>query len=319
MVMRLYFICFLAVVFLVAPSCFGFHEVEDFGENPGNLRMFMHIPDDLEGISPVVIALHGCSQDAWELAEQSGWNKLADRYNFIVLYPEQKRSNNVSNCFNWFNKKDQSGDRGELASIRNMIQNVGMNFEIDYDGIYIYGLSAGGAMANSLMANDPAFFEAGAIFAAGPHGSATNAFQSMKVMMNPDDRSPEEWGRFVEKNEAGKAPRVIVVHGTKDNVVHLENAGELVDQWSDVHGVDTQVDDVSRNFEGNSTVHRYAYHNKEGREVIVYYELQGVRHKLAVNPGNGVNEGGQTGMFAVDIDFFSTYYVAKDFGLIFSE
>lgn len=294
---------------------YGMEEVESFGNNPGNLRMHIHVPDNLDGIIPLVVALHGCSQNANELAEQSGWNKLADRYHFIVLYPEQKRSNNVSNCFNWFNSKDHGGDRGEYASIRSMIDELVLRYEIDVNRIFTYGLSAGAAMANSLMANEPSYFNAGAIFAGGPHGSAVNAFQGMKVMMNPEDRSPEEWGGFVKREEEGRVPRVIIVHGTKDNVVHIQNANELIDQWSYLHEIDNRSDEILQAFLGNPAVHRYA-HLKDGREVVVFYKLQGVGHRLAVNPGNGDMEGGETGLFAVDIDFFSTYFVARDFGLI---
>jgi len=291
-------------------------EVSNFGENPGNLRMHIHIPKNLEGISPVVVALHGCSQDANELAEQSGWNVLADRYNFIVVYPEQRRVNNVSNCFNWFQLKDIEGENGELASIRNMIAYVAMNNQIDFESIYTYGLSAGAAMANSLLANDPSYFAAGAIFAGGPHKSATNALQGMRVMMNPKNLSPEEWGSFINVEDHENFPRVILVHGTKDNVVDIQNSEELIDQWSSVHGIDTNPDSINDAFAGNEFISRYTFHTEDNWEAIIYYQLHGVGHKLVVNPGEGDKEGGQTGMYAMDLDFFSTYYVAVDFGLI---
>ena len=310
-----------AVILLLGLVSFAFslramEEVSDFGDNSGNLRMHIHIPKNLEGISPVVVALHGCSQDANQLAEQSGWNELADRHNFIVVYPEQRRVNNVSNCFNWFNLRDIEGENGELASIRNMIAYVAMYNQVDFGSIYTYGLSAGAAMANSLLANDPSFFAAGAIFAGGPHKSAINAMQGMRVMMNPKDLSPEEWGSLINAENADSFPRIIIVHGTKDNVVDIQNAEELIDQWSFMHGIDTTPDSIDDVFAGNEYISRYVFHTEETNEAIIYYQLHGVGHKLLVNPGNGDKEGGQTGMFAVDLDFFSTYYVAIDFGLI---
>lgn len=35
-----------------------------------------------------------------------------------------------------------------------------------------------------------------------------------------------------------------------------------------------------------------------------------------VYPGDGAEQGGKTGMFSVDKGFFSTYWIAKDMGLI---
>lgn len=292
-------------------------EVEDFGTNPGNLRMFVHVPKGLHGLSPVLVALHGCSQTADELAELSGWNALADKFGFIVVYPEQKRMNNVSNCFNWFSLKDIEGEGGELASIQSMLSYVAGNFEVDPAKIYTYGLSAGAAMANSLLANDPAFFAGGAIIAGGPHKSATNAMQAMGVMSSPNDLTPEEWGSFVNIKKAnGHFPKVILVHGTADNVVDIKNTLELIDQWSFVNGMDAVPDLEIKDFAKNSRVNRKAFLNAENDEAVIFYELKDVKHKLAVNPGNEETEGGGTGFYADDIDFFSTYYVALDFGLI---
>ena len=35
-----------------------------------------------------------------------------------------------------------------------------------------------------------------------------------------------------------------------------------------------------------------------------------------INPGDAITQGGETGTFAVDKDFHSTYWIAVDFGLI---
>jgi hypothetical protein len=49
--------------------------------------------------------------------------------------------------------------------------------------------------------------------------------------------------------------------------------------------------------------------------VIVFYKIKHLGHKLMVDPGEGETQGGQTGLFAVDKDFFSTYWIMLDFGL----
>ena len=82
-------------------------EVDNFGSNPGNLKMFVFNTSQNDSSKlPLVVVLHGCGQNAEDAAELTGWNKLADLNHFVVLYPKQKLLNNSSLCFNWFYKKD---------------------------------------------------------------------------------------------------------------------------------------------------------------------------------------------------------------------
>lgn len=296
---------------------FAMKEVEDFGDNPGKLRMFIHIPKNVPENAPLVVALHGCSQTAEELAELTGWNELADKYGFVVLYPEQRSVNNMSSCFNWFMMKDIEGDRGESESIRSMMDKAALMTSINSELIFTYGVSAGAAMANSLMITHPESFAGGAILAGGAHRSAENTMQAMQVMMYPKDRTVSEWGKKIPKNVSfDHLPKVIVIQGSKDNVVDPSNAQEIIDQWCFAYDLTPDSRRVDTSFNVNSEVERSYLKDKRGYESIVYFSMEGLGHKIAVDPGEQVNQGGQTGMFAEDIDFFSTYYIALEFGLI---
>src|ERR1700728_1920064 len=61
-----------------------------FGSNPGNLRMFVHVPERLPRLAPLVVALHGCGQTAADYDRGTGWSALADRLGFAVVFPEQQ-------------------------------------------------------------------------------------------------------------------------------------------------------------------------------------------------------------------------------------
>jgi poly(3-hydroxybutyrate) depolymerase len=67
-------------------------EDEQFGGNPGNLRMFSFVPKR-PGKLPLVVVLHGGLQTAEEYASGSGWLSLAEELGFAVLCPEQRRFN----------------------------------------------------------------------------------------------------------------------------------------------------------------------------------------------------------------------------------
>lgn len=295
-------------------------EIKDFGANPGNLQMYVHVPKAISKSNkdiPLLIALHGCSQNAKRMSEQSGWNELADRYGFIVLYPQQKYSNNISNCFNWFNSKDTQFNQGKSASIKSMLDFVKTHYPIYSEGVFVYGLSAGAAMAVTLLVNYPCDYKAGAIIAGGPYGLAKNAFNSIKVMSNPPNLSPEEWGVKIENQElVDCVPHLVVVHGKEDNTVSFRNSIELIDQWTYLHQIDTIPDEFVRPYEGNKLISRYSYQDSNALELISFYEVSEIGHALPIDPGEEDKQGGKKGLFAVDIDFFSTYYVAQDFRLI---
>ena len=293
-------------------------EVKDFSSNPGNLRMFHHIPGTLPDTlsqTPLVIALHGCSQNAKTIAIQSGWNKLADKYHFIVLYPQQKRINNLSKCFNWFRSKDIDSKNGETASIKSMIDHLRREFEIDTTQVFAYGLSAGAAMSVSLLANFPCTFSSGAIFAGGPYKMAVNPLAAMKVLVKPSNKTPKEWGNLLPPQALRNCtPKLVVVHGREDIVVNINNSHELIDQWSFLHHTDNLPDTIITAFASNPLIERSSYHDPSGEEVIVFYKISESGHTLPVDPGDGEAQGGKTGMFAADKGFFSTYSMSPNSG-----
>ena len=157
-------------------------EVTNFGSNPGNLRMFKYIPDQLPLSAPLVVVLHGCTQNARTFANQSGWIQLADKMHFALALPEQKQANNQNNCFNWFDAGDTTRDQGEALSIKQMVDKMKSDHEVDGKRIYVTGLSAGGAMTSVMLATYPDVFAGGGIVAGLPYGCAKNLTDALQCM-----------------------------------------------------------------------------------------------------------------------------------------
>lgn len=287
----------------------------NFGTNPGNLKAFIHVPITTTNTpKPLVVVLHGCTQNAESIAKQSGWNKLADEYGFYVLYPQQKFLNNPQGCFDWFLQNDITKNGGEVYSIKQMIDELQKTYVIDTTKIFAHGLSAGAIMSVALLANYPQLFNAGAILAGGPFVPSSNPLNSLKTMLTPNDYSAKELKEYVTVQNPSYTksyPRLVVLHGKKDIVVNIKNSQIFIKQWTAVHSIDSIPTATYTTFNNHPDITKYSYGN-----AVCFYEVNNLGHTLMVDPGNGVTQGGAIGTFAADKDFFSTYWIAIDFGLI---
>jgi len=164
-------------------------DLEGARSNPGNLRARFYVPGGLKRGAPLVVVLHGCTQNAAVYDHGSGWSTLADHHGFALLFPEQRRDNNPMLCFNWFSGGDTRRGIGEAASIAAMIEAMKRSHDVDPDRIFVTGLSAGGAMASVMLATYPDVFAAGAILAGVAYGcadSVQDAFDCMAGREAPD-------------------------------------------------------------------------------------------------------------------------------------
>src|SRR5215217_1918688 len=159
----------------------GLTQVTGFGSNPGNLAMYRHVPTGVPANAPLVVVLHGCTQNATGM-EASGWTAAANVYKFYVVYPQQSSGNNATSCFNWFEPGDIARGSGEALSIKQMVDAMKAAYSIDASRVYVVGFSAGGYMAPALLATYPDVFSAGAINAGGPYKCATTMNAAFSCM-----------------------------------------------------------------------------------------------------------------------------------------
>src|SRR5690606_1631595 len=183
---------------------------------------------------------HGCTQTAADYHAHAGWRDLADRAKFAVIYPEQRTTNNLNRCFNWFQPGDSDRGQGEAASIRQMVAHAVTTYDLNPDRVFATGLSAGGAMTANLLADYPDVFRAGAIMAGVPAKGAGALDTAYSGMGSDQRRTPGQWADLVRRSapdHPGSWPTVAIFHGTADTTVAPVNADELRDQWTAVHGV----------------------------------------------------------------------------------
>ncbi|WP_245428843.1 alpha/beta hydrolase family esterase [Rhodoplanes elegans] len=285
--------------------------VPDFGPNPGGLRMYKYVPKKPN--KSLVVVMHGCTQTAASYDLGAGWSTLADRYGFLLVFPEQTEANNPKTCFNWFREHDATRGQGEAASIRQMIRKMAEDHAVDPKQIFVTGLSAGGAMTAVMLATYPEVFAAGAIVAGLPYKSATGMRQALESMFRVKVREPKEWGDLVRaaSPHRGPWPRVSVWHGGADTVVKPKNAEELLKQWTDVHGLSTRPDRTE-------TVDGYPRHvwtDAKGRDVIESYIIPLMAHGAPVAGGDDDTSYGVPGEYLIEVGISSSYHIARFFGL----
>jgi poly(hydroxyalkanoate) depolymerase family esterase len=301
------------------PATTPHHPIDDkladlgaFGSNPGALEAKIHIPKSLIPRSPLVVVLHGCTQTAAGYDYGSGWSHLADDYGFAVLFPQQTRSNNANVCFNWFMPGDIRGDQGEAFSIRQMIETTAARYDIDRSRIFITGLSAGGAMANIMLAAHPDLFAGGAIIAGLPYGTANTipeAFDRMRGHGLPGTEKLQSLLRSATEHN-GPWPTISIWQGTKDHTVVPANALAIVEQWRRVLGVERSP--ATDRIDGHQ---RTVWRDAHGREAIELYQVAGMAHGTPIDVSS---DYGRAGPYMMDVGISSTQHIARSWGLIAS-
>ena len=184
---------------------------------------------------PLVVMLHGCTQDPEDFARGTRFDEVAEREGLIVLYPEQPSSANQNKCWNWFEPAHQARGRGEPASIVACVEGAAREWSVDRERVYAAGLSAGAAMSSILAATYPDVFAAVGVHSGLQYAAARDVGGAFSAMFGsaPD---PERGARDVLRamGPRKRAMPVIVFHGTGDSTVRPQNGVQVARQFAQV-------------------------------------------------------------------------------------
>ncbi|NYT44553.1 PHB depolymerase family esterase [Alcaligenaceae bacterium] len=248
-----------------------------FGSSRGQRDYRLYVPPHAgDQPMPLVVMLHGCTQDADDFAAGTAMNEAARQQGFYVLYPIQPRQSNPQKCWNWFKHNHQQQGRGEPEILAGMTRAVMQAHAIDAQRIYVAGLSAGGAMAAILASAYPELYAAAGVHSGLAPGVASDLPSALAAMKGNGVSSSVQTGSGVP---------TIVFHGDRDTTVHPVNAeGVIKASVGSTARAETQrIPGLGA--KRNST--KYLYRNAAGDVIAERWEIHGAGHAWAGGTDNG--------------------------------
>jgi poly(3-hydroxybutyrate) depolymerase len=211
----------------------------------GTMRTFIvHAPSGLSN-PPLVISMHGLSGTGSQQRSMSGFDKIADRENFVVAYPD-----GISN--RW----DVSGST-DVSFILALIDTMAARYQIDRNRVYATGFSMGGMMSYKLACT-----VADKIAAIGP------ASGYLMGGMGGGGCSP-------------KRPMPILhTHGSLDSVVAFTGLASYISGWVTKNGCPTtaQITKPYPESKPNSKVTKEYYGPCDQGSEIIVLTVEGMGH-----------------------------------------
>lgn len=171
-------------------------QVDSFSVNGHMRRYLVHAPSSFSS-QPLVLCLHGAKGNPEYQQDITQFNIIADRENFIVVYPDGHYTNNSSR--NW----DYSSDE-DVMFLQTLIDTMYSRYKVDLSRIYCCGFSLGGMMTYR-MACSLADRLAAIVSVSGPlRSSSCNPVRPIPVMH---------------------------IHGLADNTINSSNAISTIETW----------------------------------------------------------------------------------------
>ena len=257
------------------PERSGQFILREISTEHGQRRYKVFIPGSYDGSRavPLVIMLHGCTQDPDDIARGTRMNELAEERSVLLAYPEQPESANPKKCWNGYDPAHQKRDQGEPALIAAITRQVIQSYRVDANRVYVAGLSAGGAMAVTVALSYPDLYAAVGTHSGVPYGSAKTVVEALAAMQGRSGEAPVL--ASTAKAAMGIRARAIpgiVFQGGSDVVVNSRNAEQLVSQLSAAQDqqADQQVAVEEKGVSEGGYHYRHVTHGRGGATVELW-------------------------------------------------
>jgi poly(hydroxyalkanoate) depolymerase family esterase len=205
------------------------------------------VPSAYTGQSPVpmVMVLHGCNQTNNNMIEETRFEDLAERDNFIVVYPfittYPAFPLRNTNCWGFFIDDHIHQGQGEVEDLHQIAVEVEAAFAIDPGRRYVTGLSSGAGMAVDLAVAFSEYFAAAGSVAGLPYSekAASVGF----TCANPGSFRPipavvtAMQAEQTRPQEQRPIP-IMAIHSSNDCTVNIKGSQNIRDSWIRRYSID---------------------------------------------------------------------------------
>lgn len=246
--------------------------------------------------TPLLVMLHGCTQNADDIARGTRFDAVAESRGWLVLYPEQPASANPRTCWNWFDAAHHHREAGEPSLIAGMVDEIAQRYSVDAQQIHIAGVSAGAAMAGLVAVAYPERFATLSSASGVAWGASATVMRALTVMANGAGADVPSAAQMVSAMGAhATAIPTLVIHGESDAVVSPKNARETSAQWVGVHNqlraargeslLSSPVESTTE--EQGYTAHRTEWRDADGNAAVVQLLVKELGHAWSGGSSEG--------------------------------
>jgi poly(hydroxyalkanoate) depolymerase family esterase len=247
-------------------------EERTYSNHAGSRSYKLYVPSGYSGRPvPLVVMLHGCTQSPDDFAAGTRMNEVAEEQKFLVAYPAQPQSANVSKCWNWFSAGDQQRDQGEPSLIAGITRQIIRDFLVETGRVYIAGLSAGGAAAAIMGSTYPDLYAAIGVHSGLACGAAKDIPSAFAAMRQGGSSAGAGSGRH-----GRTAVPTIVFHGDRDTTVSPINGDQVIAQSK--AAADLRASVSSGETPGGVRYTRTVQADEAGRPLLEQWVLHEVGH-----------------------------------------
>lgn len=220
-------------------------------EVDGRQRLYrIYVPERVQEPAPLVIAMHGNGTDRNSFADKSGFDEVADREGWLVVYPDADAG--VGGVWNG-GFSQRSKDIDDVAFLVALVDKLSAQYPVDLSRVYATGLSGGGMMAYRLACEEP-----GLLAAIAPVGA------TMVGECDPEVPVP-----------------VLHIHGADDTRIPIAGradrefppVADVVRAWSEFDGCDPEPRVAT---EGVATITSWG--GCDSGAEVQFYAVEGVGH-----------------------------------------
>jgi len=132
-------------------------------EHNGRIREFIYFaPGDLPNEAPLVVVLHGFTDNAKNIMKFSEMNELAEENKFAVVYPQGTKDLNSNTFWNVGYDFHSGITTDDVDFIVKLVQYLQAEYSLSVNNTFLTGMSNGGEMCFLLACRYPGVFKAAA-------------------------------------------------------------------------------------------------------------------------------------------------------------